>query len=95
MEGASAEVSFGVTVLQQHLRTVIQGEEPGDPSTARFEENPRSEVWKGGQFKLGFGVSFGIRRFGSTYWKLIGLIWLRCDWRIGRFSYNPFYIDMS
>ena len=32
LEGASVEVSPGVTVLQQHLHKVIQGKEVGDPS---------------------------------------------------------------
>ena len=38
LEGASVEVSPGVTVSQQHLHKVIQGEELGDPSELFYRD---------------------------------------------------------
>ena len=46
LEGASVEVGPGVTVSQQHLHKVIQGEELGDPSELFYWDPQYFSCWR-------------------------------------------------
>ena len=46
LEGASVEVGPGVTVSQQHLHKVIQGEELGNPSELFYWDPQYFSCWR-------------------------------------------------